>query len=653
MRKCLKWGYVPFFIVIIFVLIPLTSAAVQEEPQEVPEARTVIISKGPADPAELEAFLDGIMTAQLESLHIAGATLVVVKDGEIFFTKGYGYADVEKKRPVEPDKTLFRPGSVSKLFTWTAVMQLYEQGKLDLDADVNRYLKDFKIPETYSEPITLKHLFTHTPGFEDTYRGMAARKPEDLTSLGDYLRDKMPERVFPPGQYTAYSNYGTALAGYIVQLVSGMPFEDYIEEHIYRPLGMSMSSFRQPLPSHLAENMSVGHSFKKGKFEAEGFEFINGMGPAGSMSTTATDVARFMIAHLQEGEYEGNRILEEDTARLMHSLLFTHDERIPGNAYGFWETKRNGMRIIGHKGDTLFFHSLLALIPEHNSGFFISYNSASAGGPARDQLLQAFLDRYYPSSVSLEWKPLSDHKNRAKRYTGNYGMLRSVFSSYEKIANLIMTVNINAAEDGTLLMPLPAGLGTKRWIEVSPLFFREVGGQGYLIFFDDAKGRITHAFMDETFTVAKRLKWFDVPMFHYILLIVCVLLFISSAIGWPLGALRRRLCDRDYDRKKFPRFPRLVAGLMSALFLAFIIGMAGVLSNYLELMYGVPPLLKTLSVLTMIAVILSVGVLLCLLLVWGRGYWTVCGRIHYTLVFLAGCVFICFLNYWNLFGFKF
>jgi CubicO group peptidase (beta-lactamase class C family) len=532
-------------------------------------------------------------------------------------------------------------------------MQLYEQGKLNLDADVNRYLKDFKIPETYPEPITLKHLFAHTPGFEDVISGMAARKADDLVPLKDFLRDNIPERVFPPGQYTAYSNYGTALAGYIVEIVSGKPFEDYIEEFIYEPIGMEMSTFRQPLPSYLSEDMSAGYSYKKGKFEGEGFEFINGMAPAGSMSSTAADMARFMIAHLQDGFYEGNRILEAETARLMHSLLFTHDARIPGNAYGFWETKRNGLRILGHKGDTLLFHSLLALIPEYNAGFFVSYNSAGAGGPARDFLFQAFLDRYYPSPESLEWKPFSDYKNRAKRYVGNYGMLRGVYSSYEKIARLLMTSKLKAGDDGTLVMSLPAGLGAKRWIEVSPLFFREVGGQGYMIFFDDARGRITHAYIDETFTVFKKLKWHEVPVFHYILLIVCVLLFISSAIGWPLGALRRRLCPVERERKKFPKFPRLVAGLMSALFLAFLVGLAGVLMNYMELMFGVPPLLKSLSVLNMIAVILAVGVLLCLLLIWGRAYWTICGRIHYTLVFLAGCAFIWFINYWHLFGFKF
>lgn len=644
-----------FFIIVavlIFGVSHLMSESVQDESQEELQVESVFLSTGPTDPAELEAFLDGLMTAQMEASHIAGATLVVVKDGEIFFTKGYGYADVEKKNPVSPDETLFRPGSVSKLFTWTAVMQLYEQGKLDLDANINSYLKDFQIPDSFDEPITLKHLFTHTPGFEDIIVGMAARTPEDLTSLSDFIKENMPERIFPPGKYTAYSNYGAALAGYIVELVSGMSFEDYIEEFIYASLGMEKSTFRQPLPAHLADFMSNGYSYVDGAFKAQEFELINGMSPAGSMSTTAVDMAKFMIAHLQDGRYGENRILTQETAQLMHTLLFSHDPRVPGNAYGFWEQRLNDLRIIGHAGDTLAFHSLLALIPEQNIGFFVSYNSIGASGFTRDQLFQAFLNRYFPLPDSPEWKPLSEPSIRSKKYVGSYGALRGVFSSYEKLGNLVMTSKITMDEDGSLVMPLPMGLGTKRWIEVSPLLFREEGGQGTLLFMDDAKGRISHAYMPDFFTVLEKLKWYKTPLFHYSLLGFCIVMFLSAALGWPLGAISRRLSYEDQDRKKFPAFPKWIAGLMSWLFLIFIFGMVGVMSNYMELMFGVPPMLKTLSVLTMIAVILTVGVLLSLILIWGRKFWTVYGRIHYTVLFLAACAFIWFLNYWHLFGFK-
>ncbi len=375
-------------------------------------------SQGPTNPAELEAFLDGIMATQMEANHVAGVTIAVVKDGKLFFAKGYGFADVKNKKPVLADRTMFRPGSVTKLFTWTAIMQLYEQGKIDLDADVNTYLKDFKIPATYPQPITIKNLMSHTPGFEDLGVGMWARTTKDLMPLGKFLGTHIPARIRPPGVITSYSNYGTALAGHIVELVSGTPFEDYVEQNIFKPLGMQHSTFREPLPAALAPDMSVGYTFKQGLFKAEDFELLNGMAPAGSLSSCATDMANFMIAHLQNGQFGDQRILKEDTAKLMHSRLFSHDPRICGNAHGFWEYDFNRLHLIEHGGDTMLFHSQLALIPEKNLGWFVSYNSPN--GPARDELFKAFLDRYFPPDPPLtEPKPSIEAKKTLGLYCGS------------------------------------------------------------------------------------------------------------------------------------------------------------------------------------------------------------------------------------------
>jgi CubicO group peptidase (beta-lactamase class C family) len=440
-------------------------------PQPEEAEQTTPITPEPTDRAELEAFLEGIMSAYLESNHIAGATLAVVKDGEIFFAKGYGYADVKEKKPVIADETLFRPGSVSKLFTWTAVMQLFEQGKIDLNADINIYLKDFKIPDKYPEPVTMTHLLTHTPGFEDFISEMGVRRAEELVPLAEFLETRMPARVRPPGKLTSYSNYGTALAGYIVEKISGMPFEDYVEQHIFELLDMQHSTFRQPLPSHLANDMSAGYTYEKGMYKPYGFEYINGIAPAGSMSTTATDIAKFMIAHIQLGKYGENRILEEETARLMHTRLFTHDSRVDGNAHGFWEMTHNNLRTIVHGGDTFMFHSLLSIIPEKNLGLFVSFNSFGGSWPVYDNFMRAFLDHYYPAAELADIKPPQDFKRRAGRFVGSYGVTRVIESTYEKLMALMMTVKVEATEDSTLLITMPMGLGITRWVEVEPLVF--------------------------------------------------------------------------------------------------------------------------------------------------------------------------------------
>jgi CubicO group peptidase (beta-lactamase class C family) len=257
-------------------------------------------------------------------------------------------------------------------------MQLVEQGKLDLNADVNRYI-DFQIPSTYPQPITLQHLMTHTAGFEDDPRELIGDDPAQMRSMADWLPRRMPGRVRPPGTYAAYSNWATALAGYIIQRVSGESFEEYLEKHILEPLGMTHTSTRQPLPPALSSGMSQGYEWKEGRYLPHKWEILIGAVPAGSITSTATDMARFMIAHLQDGRLGDQRILAETTARRMHARVFGHDPRLPGFALGFYEKDSHGLHIIGHGGDSQWFHTDLALVPSESLGVFVSYNTDTGG----------------------------------------------------------------------------------------------------------------------------------------------------------------------------------------------------------------------------------------------------------------------------------
>ncbi len=609
--------------------------------------------QGPTDPAELEAFIDGIMAVQLETHHVAGATIAVVKDGKLFFAKGYGFADLKAKRPVLADRTMFRPGSVSKLFTWTAVMQLAEQGKIDLDADINTYLKDFKIPATYPQPITMKHLLSHTPGFEDLGLGMWAKKVQDIVPLGQWLAAHIPARVRPPGELTSYSNYGSALAGYIVEAVAGMPFEDYIEQNIFRPLAMEHSSFREPLPEAIAPDMSVAYTYKDGLFKAEDFELLNGVNPAGSSSICATDMAKFMIAHLQNGQFGDRRILKDETARFMHARLFAHDPRVAGNAHGFWEANFNGLYLIEHGGDTIYFHSQLALIPEKNLGWFVSYNTPN--GPARDELFKAFLSRYYPPLAPRpELGASPDAANRLKQVCGSYGMIRRSYKTYEKVIALAGAIKASPTKEGHLLLALPEGMGARQYAEIEPLVFQQLDGGDKIVFKADSSGRITHAFLDGIpYMALEKLAWYQTPTFHYLLLAFCVLLFLTAALGWPLAALSRVLCRRKCAGVAAPKAARWLAGVMGGLFVAFLICVLSAVGDVYELLSGVPAILKIGLALPLIAALLGFGVLFHVVKAWRKGYWTRCHRIHYTLVFGAALVFIWFLNFWNLLGWRY
>src|SRR5579884_4536151 len=250
----------------------LAGAGLAAAPPRPARAPAVANSNAPQLTAgDLAVFLDGIVPLQLQRDDIAGAAVAVVAGGKVLFERGYGYADYAKRIPVSPQTTLFRPGSISKLFTWTSVMQLVQEGKLDLDADVNQYL-DFRIPSAFGRPITLRDLMTHTPGFEEADKDLILIRPGPIPSLGAYLTAHLPRRIFPPGEIPAYSNYGAALAGYIVQRVSGERLADYIQHNIFDPLHMTGASFEQPLPGPLAAQMSQGYLTKGGG--PQPFEYV-------------------------------------------------------------------------------------------------------------------------------------------------------------------------------------------------------------------------------------------------------------------------------------------------------------------------------------------------------------------------------------------
>ena len=345
--------------------------------------------------ADVGAFIDGYLPVEMDRAAINGVTVAVVKDGQVLFARGYGSADRAQHVPVSAEATLFRIGSISKLFVWTAVMQLVEQHRLDLDADVQRYL-DFPLPRTFAQPITLRALMTHTPGFEDTVRGMWANEGEPL-DLRDYLVHHVPARVWAPGAVVAYSNWGAALAGYIVQRVSGEPFDAYAQRHIFAPLGMGRTTFAQPLPAALAPAMSRG--YLEGADAAKPFELIR-IAPAGSVSSTAADMARYMIANLGDGSLDGGRILQPATLATMQSPQWRAHPLGPAFALGFWEDAAFPQRLIGHGGDSEWFHTGMYLLPAQHVGVFVSQNSLGKR-VLRDQLMRRFMARYFPSPATV------------------------------------------------------------------------------------------------------------------------------------------------------------------------------------------------------------------------------------------------------------
>jgi CubicO group peptidase (beta-lactamase class C family) len=416
---------------------------------------------------DIEAFFDGLVPQELSRENIAGTAIVVVRDGKILFSKGYGYADVGRKVPVSPETTLFRPGSVSKLFTWTAVMQQVERGKLDLDRDVNDYL-DFKISSKYSKPITLRDLMTHSGGFQESLLQLWVKDAASVRPIGDYLKEGLPQRIYPPGTVPAYSNYGTTLAGYLVERASGQRFDEYVDEQIFRPLGMTHSTFRQPLPDSLKSFSPIGYSLASGP--AHAFEFIQVV-PAGASTVTANDMARFMIAHLQDGRYEGVQILRPETVRLMHSRQLENHPQMNAMTLGFYEMSRNGHRIIGHNGETQYFQSAVRLMPDAGVGFFITQNSFGKGAVSfRNIMWDKFLNRYFPNSLP-RISPSADNVKDGQDVAGNYISSRRYETTIFKVLSLSSSWKVTANSDGTISVnTLQETNGQlKRFQEVGPV----------------------------------------------------------------------------------------------------------------------------------------------------------------------------------------
>jgi CubicO group peptidase (beta-lactamase class C family) len=598
---------------------------------------------------DLSVFLDGLVPFELQREDIAGAVIAVVKDGQLLFAKGYGYSDATKKTPVSPDSTLFRPGSISKLFTWTAVMQQVERGKLDLDRDVNTYL-DFKIPATYPQPITLRNLMTHTPGFEETDKNLIQQDTHHLKPLGLYLGSHIPRRIFPPGRIPAYSNYGAALAGYIVQRVSGQAFYQYVEEQIFKPLGMAHSSFAQPLPAALQPLMSCG--YRVASQPAQPFEVIEDA-PAGALSAAAGDLAHFMIAHLQDGQFNGAAILRPETARLMHSRQMGPHPALNGMALGFYEQNRNGHRIISHGGDTIYFHSDLYLIPDVQVGLFMSYNSAGKGEiDPRAAVFEKFMDRYFPDTAPPE-PTLATAAQDAKTVAGLYLSSRRAETTILSLISAFSQLKVSANSDGTISVNALKNYSgqPKHLREIGPLLFRDVNGSDRVAFTRDRHGNLVLA-VDFPGFIFQRVPWYKNTYLNSGVFYGSLGVFGLALLFWPFGAGLRwhyaRTLELGTPERRARPWTRLVCLIDLAFLLAWIAYGSLAEKNLSLLSDSFDPWMRVMELLGLIGVLGTVVALYNCIKAWGnpnRWLWSKLGE---TLIALACLGLTWFVLQWHM-----
>ncbi|KAF0186567.1 MAG: beta-lactamase class C [Caulobacteraceae bacterium] len=530
------------------VLAGFHASAVAQAPE--PTATTKAVAEAPAD---LEPFVDGVVQTAMRAERIAGVGVVVVRDGRVVLLKGYGVAD-ENGRRVDPERTLFRIASISKTFTWIALMQLVEAGKVDLEKPANDYLPaQLRIPdEGFAQPVLVRHLMTHSAGFEDIVAGhLFIPDPALGLPLIDALARHRPHRVRPPGAASVYSNYGTALAGAIVQNVSGQPFEDRIETRILTPLGLQSTTFREPYPlalvqgrglpspmsPALAADVSEGFRWSGGAFMKQPFEYVVQFAPAGAGSTTPADMGRYLIALMSGGQ----GVLRPETVALFarETPLFANAPGVNGVAYGMLQShSRGGWRGWGHGGDTLRFHSELAIYPDLRLGVFVATNTTT-GGKLRDFLPGAIADRIGGANVAATPAPAT-RKTRPEalhRFAGSYFVDRRAYTSAERAFCLInCTVGVSVADNGELV--LENGAGAAR---LSPLDAVEQNGAivhrfrntdtGETVAFVEQDGRITRYLSAGGVNRATRVSLFAAPDGFFAILLLGLLASLAAVIS--------------------------------------------------------------------------------------------------------------------------
>lgn len=602
------------------------------------------------DPDEVEEFIDTRMAELMAEQGIPGGAVSVVADGEEVFSNGYGAADRESGAPVSPDTT-FPTASVAKSFTAVAVLQLVEQGELDLDTDVNTYLpEDAQLPETPSgEPVTLHHLLTHTAGFEERQTGSATEDPDDALPLAEHVVANQPELVYPPGRFTAYSNYGIGLAGYILELETGQSVLDYAQEHIFDPLGMERTAFTQN-PARF-EGVTRYMQDPGGGLSPGPDLGVNDY-PAGGAVTTTTDMSRFMLALLGQGELDGKRILEPASVEEMLGRQAEMHPRTSAVGYGSYERFTSDPRVVGHNGDFLGSNMEYALVPELDVGIFVAVNGGSPEERFQDALWVALIDEFLAEflDVAQEIEAAAPGDRPLSDYAGGYHAARVSYNDLTMLPTLLGSYRPASVDGDGLRMSCSAAMEEQRWHLVGDGLFRSEDGREWAGYIED-DGEIVGLVCD-SFAVHPyvQVDWHE-TVYPKLIMAGVAALVVLSMLAWPLTALARRLFGRaPRTRERAGRAPRLArwAAGGTGLLLAGALGtVAALLSSEVGQMAaftGSPVVAIPLAVVWLPVA----GVVALAALAWRYRWWGVLARAHYTAVAVAFVSFLLVAGHVNL-----
>lgn len=599
---------------------------------------------GVCDTAKLEAFADGVVRAHMRAHQTPGVIVSIVRDGQIVMARGYGIAGRDPEVMTSGDETLFRMGSVSKTFVWTAAMMLAEQGGLDLDADINSYLDGIEVPEAFGAPVTMNHLMAHSAGFEDTFAIFMHEDDEVILDTDVLVRD-MPARVFAPGARISYSNYGTALAAKVVENVVGVPYETFLHEEILLPLGMNRTVLRGPSEMAEALKPDLSKAFRVRNGEAEEIDYmqIGAYAPVGAMGSTASDMARWMQFHLGHGSIDGVTLMRPESHEAFWTRAQTNSDY--GTAHGFMRTSYRGVELYGHGGATAGFFSNMTMVPELGLGIYVSQNAAN------DRILVTDLDRLVidhvlgpqqlPVRVSAE-----ESAETLADYAGTYLLNRRSFTKFDKLFASDSIAEIVPRDDGALMITRSGETAAFYPVENEPETFVD-GKGGRIIFGRNETGDVTFLLGSMGVHTFEKVSGLGNPALLYAGLGGAILFAATTFLG-----LWRRL-GRDVPVAPAGRMVSLVA-LASAVLVLSLAGCAvWLMISLAEItaadFINYPPI--AITVFRMIALVLFVASVVMVLSLWpawvGSGF-SIWRKMHHTLFAAVLVLMAVMMVEWNI-----
>jgi CubicO group peptidase (beta-lactamase class C family) len=625
--------------VVTILLIGILMTEIEVQARELP-VQEMDIPQENIDPVELESFLDEFVPENMERSHVPGLVIVVVQGDKVLISKGYGYADLENAIPMTP-KTALRAGSVSKSLTATAVIQLVEQGILDLDTPVSDYITDLDLEDEYGPASTVSQLLNHTGGYTDTLVFSHSLDYEHWEPLGDVLRADLPQRAFPPGLVSSYSDWNFSLLGYAIEKTTGTPYEEAIADMLFKPLGMESSTYTQPLPEDIYKNLAVGYgwNYEKASYEIVPHDFVR-MSPGVVLVTNGEDMGAYMRALLNGGSLNGNRILKEETLALLLERQSASHPYSRGNTYAFTELTVADRKVLYKDGNGIGFSNRVILMPDQDLGIFVSTNHRNLGEGmwvteaavmATRTLTAKILEKFVPASeIEIpEVQPIADRADHIKQYVGHYQKAGISRSDFFKLEGLLDNVDVKNNSNGTLR------IGSGTYIEVEPFVFQNVEyPTSFVVFVENQNGEVEFLTYGGTGSYQK-VPWYQSKNVQIVLLGMVTLVSLSMTIVWPL-------------KRNGP----WLAWVVSLLNLGFIAGV-GLLfvpsvTDLLIFFKTIPVSVKVLFALPWLIGLLSLSLPVSLARMWKDGNVTWWTKTHYLLALFSAIATVCLASFWNL-----